>query len=123
MKKIVCAFGMALMGLSLFAYDIAGNTAVKGGAKKVLKTDFSIVSKFGEYFRTPSTKVAYTYDANGKISDTTELTARDAIVNKITYSYDSNGKLVERVGFDSDNEQIWKAVLTYKNGQLADESE
>ena len=104
MKKIICAVSAALLGCSLFAYDIAENSTIKGDARKVVKTEFSIVSKFGEYFRTPSTKVSYVYDANGKISETTELTARDVVLNKITYTYDSNGKIVERVGYDADKQ-------------------
>lgn len=123
MKKILSALCVASIGASLFAYDIASDAQIKGAAKSVTRTDFSIVSKFGEYFRTPSTKYIYTLDGSGKTTESSELTARDAIVNKIKNTFDASGNLTEQTGFDADGAQMWHSSVAYKNGAKADVSE
>ena len=123
MKKIITALCVASIGASLFAYDIASEFQVKGAAKSVTRTDFSVVSKFGEYFRTPSTKILYTLDGSGKTVESSELTARDSVINKIKNTYDASGNLTELNGFDGDGAQLWHSVVTYKNGVKNDISE
>lgn len=123
MKKIISSLCVALAGSLLFAYDIASEAQIKDGAKSVTRTDFSIVSKFGEYFRTPSTKYAYILDSAGRTVESAELTARDAVINKISNVYDANGNLKEQICTDSDGIQIWKSVVTYKDGKKSDVSE
>lgn len=123
MKKILSALFVASIGASLFAYDIAADAQVKGAAKSITRTDFSIVSKFGEYFRTPSSKFVYTLDAAGKTTESTELTARDTVVNKVKNGFDASGNLTEQFGFDADGAQLWKSTTAYKNGNKADVSE
>lgn len=123
MKKILAALALASLGTSLFAYDIASDAQIKGAAKSVTRTDFSIVSKFGEYFRTPSTKLTYTLDVAGKILDSTELTARDVVLNKVKNTYDTTGRLAEISCSDADGAQLWRSAVTYKNGVKSDISE
>lgn len=123
MKKIISSLCVALVGSLLFAYDIASEAQIKDGAKSVTRTDFSIVSKFGEYFRTPSTKYTYILDENGKTVESAELTARDSVINKIVNVYDESGKLKEQICSDSDGVQIWKSTINYQNGKKADVSE
>lgn len=123
MKKFISALCVALIGTSIFAYDIASEAQLKGGPKSVTKTDFSIVSKFGEYFRTPSTKYTYILDSAGKTIESSELTARDVVVNKISNTYDSNGNLTKQTCVDSEGIQLWQSETTYKNGKKADIAE
>ena len=123
MKKIICAVCAAAVGFSAFAYDITANYQIKGNAKSVVRTDYSIASKFGEYYRTPSTKVVYSYDENGKLLESSEMTARDVLVNKVENKYNEEGLLVEQIGFDSESIITWKAVFNYKNGLKSDVSE
>ena len=47
MKKMILTVAAVLLGVSLFAYDIAAVAELKGGVKSVTRTDFAIVSKFG----------------------------------------------------------------------------
>ena len=109
--------------MSLFAYDVATNLQLKGNVKSVTKTNYNIALKFGDYFRTPNSKFVFTYDSNGKQIESTELTPRDVVVNKVNSTYDASGNLVEQVGFDGENVQLFKSVVTYKNGVKADTSE
>ena len=123
MKKILITACLGLFGASLFANEIISVDNLKTKAKSVTRTDFSIVSKFGEYFRTPSVKYHYTFDSNGRIIESAELTPRDAVVNKIINTYDAVGNLSSQVCVDADNNQIWKNVTTYKNALKSDCSE
>lgn len=123
MKKIICAVCAAAVGFSAFAYDVTANYQIKGNAKSVVRTDYSITSKFGEYYRTPSTKVVYSYDENGKLLESSEMTARDVLVNKVENKFNEEGLLVEQIGFDSESIITWKAVFNYKNGLMSDVSE
>lgn len=123
MKKVIFAFTAAFLASSLFAYDLVSEVQVSGGAKGVTRTDFSVASKFGEYFRTPVAKYIYTMDASGRTAESSELTVRDVLVNKIKNTYDSTGNLKEQNGFDSDGNKIWKSTVSFKNGKKVDVSE
>lgn len=123
MKKLLIIAFAGLIGASSFSYDIVSATQLKTKAKTVTQTDFSIASKFGEYFRTPSRKIVNSYDSLGRVTESSEFTPRDVLVNKITSSYDSMGNLSARACFDSDNKKIWNTAITYKDGLKSEESE
>ncbi|MDE5899590.1 MAG: hypothetical protein K2H09_10080 [Treponemataceae bacterium] len=116
MKKIVAVVCLAFAGVAVSAYDIAAGMQINGAVKGVMRTEYSIVSKFGEYFRTPDSKFITVYDAAGHIVESSELTARDVLVNRIVNSYDAAGKLVGQTGFDSNKVEVWKSVILYKDG-------
>ena len=123
MKKVLSIILAGAIASSLFAYDIASGAALKTKAKTVTRTDFTIVSKFGEYFRTPSSKIVYKYDEQGKLLESSELTPRDVLVNKIVNTYDAMGNMTAQVCYDADNVQIWNTTLSYKDNRKADCSE
>lgn len=106
-----------------FALDIASFYEIKGNAKSMTRTDFSIVSKFGEYYRTPSSKVVYKLDSSTKVLESTETDAHDILVNKIVNTYDGDKNLTAQVCYDSENTQIWNTIITYKDGKKIDASE
>lgn len=123
MKKLILAVSFAFSGLALSAYDIVSATAPKGFVRSVTRTDYTVVSKFGEYFRTPEVKFVDVYNAAGLRTESSELTARGVLVNKIRNEYDAAGVLQSQTGFDGDGAQIWKNVITYANGLKTDSSE
>ncbi len=123
MKKVLSIVLAGAIASSLFAYDIAAGASLKTKARTVTRTDFTIVSKFGEYFRTPSSKIIYKFDDQGKITESSELTPRDALVNKIVNTYDNMGNLTAQVCYDADNVQIWNTTITYKDNMKSDCSE
>ena len=84
MKKIISAICLSILGMSLFAYDVASNSQLKGNVKSVTKINYTIASKFGDYFRTPNSKFVYAYGVGNQQISSTELTPRDVVVNKIT---------------------------------------
>lgn len=123
MKKSFIAFCFIVSTSSIFAYDIASKVQLKTKAKTVTQTDFTIISRFGEYFRTPSEKYIYSYDSEGKMTESSALTPRDVLENRISYSYDALGNLVKQVCFDADGNQLWNTTTTFKDGNKTESSE
>lgn len=123
MKKLLTFMICAGLSISLFAADIFTYAPINGSIKSYTETQYSIASKFGNYFRTPSTKITHEYNEKGLQIASTEFTSRDAVVDKITSKYDANDRLIENVCTTADGEEIWKQVTTYKDGIKVDISE
>ena len=83
MKKLLAFALTAGLTISLFAADIFKYVPVTGKVKAYTETEFSIASRFGTLYRTPSSKVLHTFDSNGKETTSSELTPKDAVINKI----------------------------------------
>lgn len=122
MKKILALTLAATLSCCLFAVDIFKYAPVSENVKSCTKTEYAISSKFGNYFRTASSKFITTYDGAGRIVSSTELTAKDTVVNRILSVYDNFGNLTEQNAFDTENNVIWKNVYTYKNNLRTDET-
>lgn len=123
MKKFVSVICASVLGFSAFSYDIAENTKLIGSVKSVTKTEYTISSKFGDYFRTPSAKFVTNYDAAGKETESLELTPRDAVVNKIQNTYDAYGNLSETAAYDSEGILLWKSANVYDGSRKIETSE
>ena len=108
MKKLLALAMTASLGLSLFAADIFTYAPITGSVKSYTETDFSIASRFGTLYRTPSSKITHSFDSNGKEITSSELTPKDAVINTISSSYDSAGNLTEQVCTNADGEIVWK---------------
>ena len=81
MKKLLAFALTAGLTISLFAADIFKYVPVTGKVKAYTETEFSIASRFGTLYRTPSSKVLHTFDSNGKETTSSELTPKDAVIN------------------------------------------
>lgn len=123
MKKMLSILLTAGLSVSLFAADIFTYAPVKGVIKSYTETEYSIASKFGNYFRTPSAKITHSFDAKGKEISSIEYTPRDVVLNKISSKYDSNGNVTEQTCTNADNEIIWKMTTSYKDNLKQDISE
>ncbi len=123
MKKIILSVAALALGCSMFAYDIASHSPVKGAVRTVTRTDFSVMSRFGEYFRTPGAKFVYKYDDSGRRTETLELSMRDEVVNRVVNTYDAAGHLSEQTGYDGTGALLWRSVVSFKNGIKFDVSE
>ena len=123
MKKLLSFAFVASLCLSLFATDIFNYVPLSGNIKNYTRTDYTIASKFGNYFRTPNVKIVKSFNNLGKEVESSELTPKDTVINKITTAYDVRGNITEQAGFNSDNELVWKSVVSYKNNLKADVSE
>lgn len=123
MKKLLSILSIASLSLSLFATDIFTYAPINGSIKNYTETVYSIASKFGNYFRTPNAKITHEFNASGKEVSSTEVTPRDAVVNKISSKYNAAGQLTEQACTNANGEAIWKSVITYKDGVKVDLSE
>lgn len=123
MKKLLAFTLAAALSLSLFAADIFKYAPVTGNVKSYTETDFSIATRFGTLYRTPSSKIMHVFDSNGKEISSSELTPKDAVINTITAKYDTAGNLVEQLCTSADGEVVWKSTNAYKNGLKVDASE
>ena len=123
MKKLLAFAITATLSLSLFAADIFKYAPITGNVKSYTETDFSIATRFGTLYRTPSSKVLHVFDSNGKETTSSELTPKDAIINSISTTYDTAGHLVEQLCTNADGEVVWKNTYTYKNNLKVDASE
>ena len=123
MKKLLTLAVAATFSLSLFAADIFTYAPITGSVKSYTETDFSIASRFGTLYRTPSTKITHSFDENGKEITSSELTPKDAVINTISSTYDTVGNLAEQVCTSADGEIVWKNTFAYKNGLKVDSSE
>ena len=123
MKKLLALTFAASLTLSLFATDVFNYAPLKGSIKNYTETDFSIASRFGSLYRTPSSKITHSFDSNGKETKSSELSPKDAVINTITSTYDTTGNLVEQLCTSADGEIVWKNTYTFKNGLKVDTSE
>jgi len=120
MKKIISIAFAAAIGFSVFAADIFTYVPLNSSVRTYTKTEYSIASKFGNYFRTPSLKIKHSFE-NGNEIESTEMTPKDVVQNQITSVYDENGKLREQSYVNSDSETIWKNTFVYNSEGLKSE--
>ena len=123
MKKLFAFVCAAALCTALFADDIFTFVPVKGKVSKCTQTDYLITSKFGNYYRTPNKKTIHIYDDFGNETSVTESTTKDELLSKLVNTYNSSNQLTEQAAHDSDDNIIWKDVITYKNNLKADKSE
>ena len=81
MKKLLAFALTAGLSLSLFAADIFKYAPITGNVKAYTETDFTIATRFGTLYRTPSSKIMHIFDSNGKETTSSELTPKDAVIN------------------------------------------
>ena len=130
MKKLLITLTAAFTGLAAFAFD-SENLTINGSVSSYTKTEYTVVSKFGDYFRMPAVRHTHTY-INGKESESASYAVKsnnkggnkDSLADKTTYEYNNLGYLVTTNYFDSNEKQIWKNVKEYDDaGLLKSESE
>ncbi|EID84925.1 hypothetical protein MSI_16210 [Treponema sp. JC4] len=124
MKKLICFATAALFSFQIFAIDIFTTGAVSqtGKVKSFTRTDYSVTTKFGNYFRTPAAKTTHNF-TDGKETEEIHLTPRDVVIRKVVFTYDDNGDLSEKVCSNAENDLEWKTAMTYKDGVQQDHSE
>lgn len=120
MKKTISLAFAAALGLSVFAADIFTYVPLNSNVKAYTKTEYSIASKFGNYFRTPSLKIKRSFE-NGNEIESAEMTPKDVLQNKISSVYDESGKIREQSYINSESEVVWKNSFVYNAEGLKSE--
>lgn len=119
MKKLVAALAAGALSFSIFAFDVFSYIPVNEKVTGYTVTEYSIETKFGEYFKTVSGKVDHVLDVSGKDVESVKYSARGVADNKMQTTYDSIGNILNQVCYDSKNGEdvlLWKSEHLYKKG-------
>lgn len=125
MRKLLIIMAVACAMANVGALETQLDTVIpiKGVPRTVTKTNYLVIEKFGEYYRTVSSKIVYNYNGAGAVTGSQEYNASGDLINKIINTYDGAGLLTAVSCYDSDNKALWNTTLTYRDGKLIDESE
>lgn len=112
MKKLLTAACALSTFFSAFAFD--SETVVPAGTvKSYTKTNYTISSKFGTFYRTPETKYVHTYNNAGLEAERTETTGTDVLTDRMTFQYDMSNLLLSTTLFNADGVQTQQTAYTY----------
>lgn len=124
MKKFFIASIILAAATSLFAFDDSPFYTPNGGAKSWTETEFSITTKFGDYYRTPVKKYKHSFNNLGQEIESAEYSALDQLVDRILYTYTDDGQISSQSCFDSEGNLFWKINSVFdKNGVKTEENE
>ena len=112
MKKLLAV--ACVLGTTFTAFSFDKETVVpQGTVKSYTKTNYTISSKFGTFYRTPETKYVHTYNIAGLESERTELTGTDVLTDRLSFQYDMSNTLLSTTLFNADGVQIEQTTYTY----------
>ena len=78
MKKFLTVGFLALISSSLFAINVFKYVPFEGSVKSYSQTDYSIASRYGNFFRTPELKVVHVFE-NGKEVESSEYVITSSV--------------------------------------------
>lgn len=120
MKKIILTAAALLITAGSFALD-SESLKVQGDFSSYTKTEYSVTSKFGDYFRTPAAKHVHVYNSTGLETEVSSYNAKEILVDKVNYSYDISRNLISEVYTDANANVTSKIEYTYQaDGKLKD---
>ena len=75
MKKVLLSALIATAGFLAFAFDDSPFMKPNGEPKSYTQTEFTISTKFGDYYRTPAVKYKHTFNDAGLEIESAEYSA------------------------------------------------
>jgi hypothetical protein len=117
MKRALSFVLVAMMCFAMFAQDIFSYVPLTGSVKTSKQINYVISSKFGNYFRTPASKLICKYDDLGKELESVEMSEIDEIKTKTFSAYDDNGNLIEE-RYNPNNPRN-EFVITYEYNEFS----
>ena len=111
MKKNAFFAVAVLSAFSAFADNFSTGFTPAGNVTSYTKTNYSVTSKFGEYFRSVSEKEVHNF-SNGQETEYSLLNAKDELITKTTYTYNAK-KLASMAYFDAESEAELKTEYEY----------
>lgn len=81
------------MALRLYAQTYQVEISPKGNVSSYTKTSYTVVSRFGDYYRTVSEREVHLYQI-GREVDVSFFGAKDEPLGRSTFSYDPSGKKI-----------------------------
>ncbi|MBR5096999.1 MAG: hypothetical protein IK094_07850 [Treponema sp.] len=124
MKKLSLSVLLIAFGFFAFAFDDSPFMKPNGEPKSYLQTDFTITTKFGDYFRTPAVKYKHTFNADGLEIESAEYSVTGQLASKMLYEYTADKQLASQSCCDADGNLFWKVSAVFdKNGKKTEENE
>ena len=124
MKKFLLSALVLAAGFLAFAYDDSPFMKPNGAPKSYTQTEFTISTKFGDYFRTPAVKYKHTFTEAGLEIESAEYSVAGQLASKIVYEYGPGQQIASQSCYDADGNLFWKVSAIFdKNGKKAEENE
>lgn len=124
MKKFITVTLAAFIAFTAFAADSETFKPV-GNISSYTQSEFNITTKFGDYYRTASSKFLHILNPKtGLEVEVNEYTSKDALISKVSYDYDTSLNLVSTKLYNENEELVLKTDVTYNDeGKKKDESD
>lgn len=119
MKKLILAACFTVMAGFAFATDI--NLKIDG-VSSYTRTEYSVTSKFGDYFRSVTGKQVHNF-INGIETEVLTHNSKDEVTDRVVYKYDSEFNLSNVIYLDSAGNEMMKVEYEYLDGELKSYSE
>lgn len=124
MKKVLLSAIFIACGIFAFAFDDSPFMTPNGSPKSYTQTEFTITTKFGDYFRTPATKYKHTFNDDGLEIESAEYSPTGQLIDKIIYEYTSDKQIASQSCYDAGGNILWKVSSVFdKNGKKTEENE
>lgn len=122
MKKILSFCALLFFTSVAFSFDF-DNIKPKGNVSSYTKTDYTIISKFGEYYRTPAIKYVHTFDNNGNETECISYGSKNEVIDRISYEYNNSSLRTNTNYYDSKDRLIHRCTYEYDlNGNITSET-
>lgn len=124
MKKIITIIAAAFIAFNAFAADDETFKPV-GSISSYTQAEFNITTKFGDYYRTASSKFLHILNPKtGLEIEINEYTSKDSLISKVTYDYDTSLNLIATNLYNENNELVVKTEISYTDdGNKKEESD
>ncbi|MBO4546671.1 MAG: hypothetical protein J5700_03745, partial [Treponema sp.] len=124
MKKVLLSALIATAGFLAFAFDDSPFMKPNGEPKSYTQTEFTISTKFGDYFRIPAVRYKHTFNDAGLEIESAEYSVAGQLATKIVYEYAADKQIASQSCYDADGNLFWKVCSVFdKNGKKAEENE
>lgn len=124
MKKVLISALVFAAGFLAFAFDDSPFMKPNGAPKSYTQTEFTISTKFGDYFRTPAVKYKHTFNEAGLEIESAEYSVAGQLASKIVYEYGPDKQIASQSCYDGEGNLFWKVSAVFdKNGKRIEENE
>ncbi len=123
MKRFILSGLLVITAFAAFSQE-STYAKINGQFSSYTKTQYSVTSKFGDYFRTIETKDVYAFDSSGLKTETATYNAKDELLSKVNYKYDVSRNLISQVYTDQAGNVSFKTTYEYNaDGTLKAEND
>ena len=121
-KFLLAVIGLAALLSPAVAFDTASYVP-KGKVNSYTKINYTIVSRFGEYYRSPALRFVHIFK-NGREEEASSYDPQNKLVDRMTFEYDEAGRRTKTEYRDSHDIPMHRTVTEYDGeGRILSETE